>query len=104
VVELDVPRGVYVAPEGSIRWRVRNPGGIPLRAEFWLEGEAVLAHEVAPGELVELELSESLRERYLAADDPSTQMLVRSYDVEIPSVGEPLSSTRVASGCGPTAR
>ncbi|HVH98917.1 MAG TPA: hypothetical protein VM869_09410, partial [Enhygromyxa sp.] len=96
VVDLDVPRGLYLAPAGPIRWRVRNPGGIPLRAEFWLERERVLTQEVAPGEVVELELSEALRQRYLAADEPSTRMIVRSYDVEIPSAGEPLSSAPIA--------
>lgn len=96
VVDLDVPRGVYVGPEGPIRWRVRNPGNIPLRAEFWLDRKSVLAAVVAPGEVVELELPESLRKQFLAVNEPSTRMLVRAYDVEVPSEGEPLSSTVTA--------
>jgi hypothetical protein len=93
VVDLDVPRGVYLAPTGSVRWRVRNPGGIPLRAEFWLDRHPVLDGVVAPGEVVDFELSEALRQQYLAPDDPTVDVLVRAYDVEVPSSGEPLSST-----------
>jgi hypothetical protein len=93
VVELDVPRGLYVGPKGPIRWRVRNPGGIPLRAEFWLSRRRALEALVAPGEVVELELPESLRLEHWGPNDPSTRMFVRAYDVEVPSEGEPLSST-----------
>lgn len=95
VVELDVPRGVYVGPEGPIRWRVRNPGGIALRAEFWADHEVVLARRVEPGEVVELELSAEQRRRLLAPEDPSVPLLVRAYDIAIPSAGEPLSSSAI---------
>src|SRR5690606_10183013 len=96
VVELDVPRGLHVGPKGPIRWRVRNPGGIPLRAEFWLDRRPALEALVPPGEVVELELPESLRIRHLGPGDPTTRMFVRAYDVEVPSEGEPLSTTIMA--------
>jgi predicted RNA-binding protein with PUA-like domain len=95
VVELDVPRGVYVGPEGPVRWGVRNPGGIPLRAELRADHEVVLAQRVEPGEVVELELSAEQRRRLLAPEDPSVMLLVRVYDVAIPSAGEPLSSSAI---------
>ncbi|MFO7566688.1 MAG: hypothetical protein R6X02_28855 [Enhygromyxa sp.] len=93
VVELDVPRGVYVGPEGPIRWRVRNPGEIPLRAEFWINRSRTLEAVVPPGEVVELELPAPARYYHLSRDDPSMPAFVRAYDVDVPSHGEPLSTS-----------
>jgi hypothetical protein len=93
VVDLDVPRGLYIGPEGPIRWRMRNPGGIPLRAELWFGRQRTLEAVLAPGEVVELSLSQEQRESLLRLQDPVTQVFVRAYDVGVPSEGQPLSST-----------
>lgn len=99
-VDLDIPRGVYVAPEGSaaegpIRWRVRNPGEAPLRAEFWVEGKPELAGTIPAGEVVEFEFPPEQRARLLPPDVPAVNMVVRAYHPEVPSVGAPLSSARL---------
>jgi hypothetical protein len=95
IVELDLPRGVYVGPEGPIRWRVRNPGALSVRAEFWANRKPVLEQIIEPGEVVELEIPEQQRNRVLAPEDPSTQMFVRVYDPAVPSNGFPLSSSAI---------
>ncbi|PRP90681.1 hypothetical protein ENSA5_62590 [Enhygromyxa salina] len=95
VLDLDVPRGIYVQPEGPVRWRMRNPGRIPLRAELWFDREPIWARELGPGAVVEVDLPASLRAELLASDEPSAALSVRSYDPSVPSEGEPVSSTVV---------
>lgn len=96
IVDLDLPRGVYVGPEGPIRWRVRNPSGIPLRVEFWFYRERLLEGVIGPGEVAEFELPEQLRASVLFPSEPSTSLFVRVYDPAMPSGGEPLSSNAIA--------
>ncbi len=92
VVDLDVPRGIYVGAEGPVRWRMRNPGALALRVEFWIRREYAFETTIGPGELVEVELPQALRERALA-DEPVARVFVRAYAPAVPSEGAPLSST-----------
>lgn len=92
-LELDVPRGIYVGFEGPIRWRMRNPGEQPLRAELWIDGELEFAAMVPAGEVVELEIPAERRARVFPREDPTLHVVVRAYHPEVPSGGTPLSST-----------
>lgn len=98
VLDLDVPRGIYLPPEGGVHWRMRNPGEQSLRVELWSDrsssGPSLLGtFEVGAGELVEVALTAEQRRAVLPADVPSSRIIVRVYDPEIPSEGEPSSST-----------
>ncbi|KIG17426.1 hypothetical protein DB30_03345 [Enhygromyxa salina] len=93
VLELDVPRGVYVQPEGPVRWRMRNPGPIALRAELWFDRRPVWSGELEAWEVIDVDIPVELRARVLADDEPNTRLIVRVYDPKVPSVGEPVSST-----------
>ncbi|PRP98113.1 hypothetical protein [Enhygromyxa salina] len=93
VLELDVPRGIYVQPEGPVRWRMRNPGPIALRAELWFDRRPVWVGELGPWAVIDVDVPVELRARILAADEPNTRLSVRVYDPKVPSVGEPVSST-----------
>jgi hypothetical protein len=93
VLALDVPRGIYLQPEGPVRWRMRNPGEIGLRAELWADRDPFWSAEVGPGEVVEVELPASVRAELLAPQEPSVGISVRVYDPEVPSEGDPSSAT-----------
>jgi hypothetical protein len=93
VLDLDVPRGVYVQPEGPVRWRMRNPGPVALRAELWFDRRPVWVRELDAWEVIDVDISPKLRRRILAEDEPNTRLNVRVYDPEVPSVGEPVSSS-----------
>jgi hypothetical protein len=95
VVELDVPRGIYLAPKGPVRWRMRNPGGQDLRAELWVRDRMLVEAEVEAGATVEIALSGSLRREALRVDDPTNTLILRSYDPAVPSAGKPLAATRL---------
>lgn len=95
VLDLDVPRGIFLPPEGPIRWRMRNPGEQPLRAEIWIEREQLWAVEIPPGQTVEAYVPAELRAKLLPSDEPSIRLGVRSYDPLVPSEGDPLSSTQL---------
>jgi hypothetical protein len=93
VLDLDVPRGIFLPPEGPIRWRMRNPGEVRLRAEVWAEREKLWAVEIEPGETIDAYVSAELRAELLPPDQPSIRLGVRAYDPLVPSEGDPLSST-----------
>ena len=93
VLTLDVPRGVYLQPEGPVRWLLRNPGQVDLHAELWAERARISAFTVGAGELVEVGLTAEQRAAALAPDEPRTNLAVRIYDAEVPDTAEPLSST-----------
>jgi hypothetical protein len=93
VLDLDVPRGVYVQPEGPVRWRMRNPGPVELRVELWFDRRPVWTGEIGAWQVIDVDIPVELRRRILADDEPTTRLIVRVYDPEVPSVGEPVSST-----------
>lgn len=93
VLDLDVPRGIYVQPEGPVRWRMRNPGPVALRAELWFDRRPVWVGELDPWEVVDVDIPVEQRRRILADDEPNTRLNVHVYDPEVPSVGEPVSSS-----------
>jgi hypothetical protein len=93
VVDLDVPRGIYLPPEGPVRWHMRNPGEQRLRADLWAEREHLWSVEVDPGEMIDVRLSAELRARLLPPDEPNVPITVRFHDPVVPIDGEPLSST-----------
>lgn len=95
VVDLDVPRGIFLPPEGPVRWRMRNPGEQRLRGELWAEEEKLWEVEVDPGEVVDVYISAELRAKLLPPDEPSVRIGVRFHDPRIPSEGDPLSSTQL---------
>jgi hypothetical protein len=95
VVDLDVPRGIFLQPEGVIRWRMRNPGEQRLRAEVWLERTPLWAVEIEPGEMIQAYVSADLRAQLLPPDEPSVRLTVHFFDPLVPSEGEPLSSTQL---------
>ncbi len=92
VVDLDVPRGLFVPPEGPVRWRMRNPGEIPLHAEIWAGREKLWEVRVEPREVIDVRMSAELRAKLLPPDVPSIDLGVRVHDPQ--SRGDdPLSST-----------
>ncbi len=91
VVALDVPRGVYFPPEGPVRWRVRNPGPLPLRVDVWAGRELVTQRELAAYEAPTLELSSEERARVLPRKEPTVNLSLRVHDPAVASGGEPLS-------------
>jgi hypothetical protein len=93
VVDLDVPRGIFLPPEGPIRWRMRNPGEVRLRADLWAEREILWSVEIDPGETITVHLSAELRDKLLPKDVPSIPVIVHVHDPLVPSEGEPLSSS-----------
>lgn len=95
VVELDVPRGIFLPPAGPIRWRMRNPGEVRLRAEIWAGRDKLWAVEIAPGDTISVHVPAELRAQLLTPDEPSMRLAVRAYDPLVPSEGEPLSITEM---------
>lgn len=93
VLDLDVPRGVYVQPEGPVRWRLRNPGPVPLRAQMRLDRHELGSVELGPGELFELELGGERRRELWPADEPVARVYLRVYDASLGEQAEPLSSS-----------
>jgi hypothetical protein len=93
VVDLDVPRGIFLPPEGPIRWRMRNPGDLRLRADVWAEREHLWSVEVEPHELIDVYVSAEQRAKLLPPGEPRIPLSVRFYDPLVPVEGDPLSST-----------
>lgn len=105
VVELDVPRGIYLPPDGGpVRWRMRNPGSLALRVELWRGRERVWTGAIAAQSELEVELDAATRRALLDADAPRVGLSVRVFDPAIPSRGEPLSSTQLIVAERPAAR
>lgn len=92
VVALDVPRGAHARPDGPVRWQVRNPGPIPLRAEIWHQREHLFDVHAAADALTEIEIPFELREK-LGLDEPTVQLNLRVFDVDVAPEGEPLSTS-----------
>lgn len=92
VAALDVPRGVHVGPDGPVHWQVRNPGPIPMRAEIWQGRNHLLDVDVPGDAVIEIVIPESLRST-LGVDEPTAQLNLRVFDVDVPSEGEPLSTS-----------
>lgn len=92
VVALDVPRGVHARPDGPVRWQVRNPGPIPLRAEIWHQREHLFDVHAAADALTEIEVPFALRAK-LDLDEPTIQLSLRVFDVDVASEGQPLSTS-----------
>jgi hypothetical protein len=88
---LDVPRGVYVPPLGPVRWRLRNPGPIALRAEHWVGDHRVHSVELGPGAVETVELDVIARTSILERDDPSVTIALRVHDPSVDSSGTPVS-------------
>jgi hypothetical protein len=91
VLALDVPRGVYVPPLGPVRWRLRNPGPIALRAEHWVGSRRVLDVDLEPGEVETIELGVIARATILERDEPSVTIALRVHDPSVDSSGTPVS-------------
>jgi hypothetical protein len=91
VVALDVPRGVHARPDGPVRWQVRNPGPIPLRAEIWHQREHLFDVHAAPG-ATEIEIPFELRTQ-IGLDEPTVQLNLRVFDVDVASDGQPISTS-----------
>jgi hypothetical protein len=91
VLALDVPRGVYVPPLGPVRWRLRNPGPIALRAEHWVGDRRVLEVDLDPGEVETVELDVVARATILERDEPSVTIALRVHDPSVDSSGTPVS-------------
>lgn len=91
VLALDVPRGVYVPPVGPVRWRLRNPGPIALRAEHWVGDRRVLEVDLDPGEVETVELDVIARATLLDRDEPSVTIALRVHDPSVDSSGTPVS-------------
>jgi hypothetical protein len=92
VVALDVPRGIYVPTEGPVRWQLRNPGPLPLRAEFWYRRQHLFDVDVASEGLTAVELPAKLRAD-LGPEVPRVQLNIRVHDPSVDSEGEPLSTS-----------
>ncbi|PRP91290.1 hypothetical protein ENSA5_56390 [Enhygromyxa salina] len=92
IVALDIPRGVHVGPEGSIHWQLRNPGPVPLRAEFWYRREHLFEVDVNASGLTKVELSPELRAKF-EADEPTSHLAIRIHDPSVAREGQPLSTS-----------
>lgn len=92
VVALDVPRGVHARPDGPVRWQVRNSGPIPLRAEIWHQRDHLFDVHAAADALTEIEIPFELRAQ-LGLEDPTVQLGLRVFDVDVGSEGVPLSTS-----------
>jgi hypothetical protein len=94
VVELDVPRGLYVGPSGPIRWQARNVGPDRVRVDFRVfgQGGVVASAELEPGALGSFEITEADRAELLG-DEPVVRMLAYVHDPELEGASEPISST-----------
>lgn len=90
-LSLDVPRGVYVPPLGPIRWRLRNPGPIALRAEHWVGDRHLFDVDLDPGEVETIELGVEARATILERDEPSVTLALRVHDPSVDSSGTPVS-------------
>lgn len=84
---LDIPRGVYLRPGDRARWRMRNPGAVDLRAEFWRGDELAFEVLVLAGSVVEYELDPAAFE----LEQGPASFVVRIFDVAVDPQGEPLS-------------
>jgi hypothetical protein len=96
VLSLDVPRGVYVPPLGPVRWRLRNPGPVALRAEHWVGDRRVFTVDLDPGEVETVELGVDTRTAILERDEPSVTIALRVYDPSVDSSGKPVSISSMA--------
>ena len=92
-LDLDVPRGIYLPPEGPVRWRMRNPGSQDLRVELWWDRSSFWVGEIAAHSELEVQLSAAEREQILRQAEPRAPLSVRVYDPAIPSEGQPVSSS-----------
>jgi hypothetical protein len=92
VVHLDVPRGFHARPDGPVRWQVRNPGPIPLRVEIWYRRDHLFDVQATANSLTEIEIPAELRAE-LGVDEPTVQLNLRVFDVDVASEGEPLSTS-----------
>ena len=93
VLDLDVPRGIYLPPQGPVRWRMRNPGRQDLRVELWWDRSSFWVGEIAGHSELSVELSAAQREQILSQAEPRAPLSVRVYDPAIPSEGTPVSSS-----------
>jgi hypothetical protein len=91
VLSLDVPRGVYVPPLGPVRWRLRNPGPVALRAEHWVGDRLLHSIELEPGAVETIELDVIARATILERDEPSVTIALRVHDPSVDSSGTPVS-------------
>jgi hypothetical protein len=91
VLSLDVPRGVYVPPLGPVRWRLRNPGPVALRAEHWVGDRLLHSVELEPGAVEMIELDVIARATILERDEPSVIIALRVHDPSVDSSGTPVS-------------
>ncbi|MFV8756317.1 hypothetical protein ACNOYE_37700 [Nannocystaceae bacterium ST9] len=96
VVELDVPRGLYVGPSGPIRWQARNVGPERLRVEFRVFGnDSVVGEaELEPGASASFEIADEDRPALLGGE-PLVRMFAQVHDASIEGPSEPLASTMV---------
>lgn len=92
IVALDVPRGVYVQPDGPIVTRLRNFGPLQLRAEFWYRRDHLFDIDIAPEAVTRVAFPASIRT--LLDDDPVLRLGIRVFDPTIGSSGEPLSTSQ----------
>lgn len=90
---LDVPRGVFVSPVGPVRWRLRNPGPVALRAEHWFSDRHLFDVDLEPGEVEQVELDVVARATLLQRDEPSVMLSLRVFDPSVDQSGEPVSTS-----------
>ncbi len=79
VVDLDLPRGIYVGPGAPVRWAVRNLAPEPRRVEFRIGDQEVARAELQPAEQRTFELSPEARAS-LVGDERLVRMFVRVFD------------------------
>ncbi|PRP93184.1 hypothetical protein ENSA5_44510 [Enhygromyxa salina] len=88
---LDFPRGVYLRAGEPARWRMRNPGVVDLRVEFWFRGEHRFEF-VVPAESSEIySLDADALAEHMPGDDVVLPLAVRIHDPAVAREGEPLA-------------
>src|SRR5690606_26310305 len=95
VLALDVPRGVYIPPAGPVRWRLRNPSSLPLRAEHWHGQRHLFDVELAPESVATVSLTPTQRSTLLPDGDPSVTLTVQVHDPRVDSSDTPVSTSAV---------
>lgn len=95
VLDLDVPRGIYLQPDGPVRWRMRNSGSQLLRAELWWDRKLRWSAEVEPESELLVELPADLREQLLNASERRAVLGLRVHDPSLPSNAVPVSTSAV---------
>lgn len=88
---LEMPRGVYLQPGETPRWRMRNLGGVELRAEFWFRGELLFELEVPPRSDAVYTVAPDVFEPVMEANEGRVNLGVRVHDPIVDPTGEPLS-------------